>query len=152
MQNNPEKLSKEIWEQTPWCRRTKKTLVDVEDASHSLMTGISTDDWDDIPSPGLMFCHTSPQEFLQTEPINDEVKEAFLRNKRNANIMHGCWSRIYHWWKLVPFGQQISIQLLHQRRISVKHQRCTWRTIPRCTLKYRSKLHQQDWWPPWILE
>ena len=48
---------------------------------------IPTNEWDDIPSPGLMFCQTSSQEVLQMEPITDESKEMFSHKKRNDNIM-----------------------------------------------------------------
>ena len=51
------------------------------------MMGIPTKDWDEIPSTGLMFCQTSSQEVLQTEPITYRLKYIFLRNKRNTNRM-----------------------------------------------------------------
>ena len=34
--------------------REQKTLVNIEDASCSLMVGVRTKEWDDLPSPGLM--------------------------------------------------------------------------------------------------
>ena len=33
--------------------------------------GIPAKDWDDLQSPGLVFCQTSSQEVLQMEPITD---------------------------------------------------------------------------------
>ena len=51
------------------------------------MMGIPAEEWDDPPSPGLMFCHTSSQKFLDMEPITDEIKEAFSNNKRNINVI-----------------------------------------------------------------
>ena len=62
-------------------------MVTVEDASCSIMMGSPTEVWYDIPSTGLMLCHTKSQEFLQMELITDEVQEMFSRNKRNGNIM-----------------------------------------------------------------
>ena len=35
-----------------------------------------------------MFLQNSSQEVLQMEPITDKAKDMFLRNKRNAIIMH----------------------------------------------------------------
>ena len=51
------------------------------------MMGIPTEEWYDLPYPGLMFCQTSSQEVLHTEPTTDEIKEVFLRNKRNIKLM-----------------------------------------------------------------
>ena len=39
----------------------KKTLVNVKHASCSLMMRITTKEWDDLPSSGLMFYHNSSQ-------------------------------------------------------------------------------------------
>ena len=47
-------------------------MVNVKDASCSLMMGIRTKELDELPSPGLMFFHTSSQEILQTEHITYE--------------------------------------------------------------------------------
>ena len=66
----------------------QRTLVNVEDASCSLMMGIPTEEWDYLPSPGLMFYHNSSQEVLQMKLITDKVQEVLSRNKHNANIMH----------------------------------------------------------------
>ena len=51
------------------------------------MMGIPTKEWDDLPSPGLMFWQTSSQEVLQMEPITDKFQEVLSRKKRNPNIM-----------------------------------------------------------------
>ena len=40
----------------------QKALVNVEDASCSLVMGSPTEEWGKLPSPGLMFCQTSTQE------------------------------------------------------------------------------------------
>ena len=40
----------------------QKALVNVKDASCSLMMGSPTTDWGELPSTGLMFCQTSTQE------------------------------------------------------------------------------------------
>ena len=37
----------------------QKTLVNVKDASFSIIMGIPTKEWDDLPYPGLVFCQTS---------------------------------------------------------------------------------------------
>ena len=60
----------------------QKELVNVKDASCSLMTEAPTKEWGESPYPGLMFFQTSTQEVPQTEPINNIV------NKGNARIMH----------------------------------------------------------------
>ena len=49
--------------------------------------GIPTEEWDDLPSPGLMLCNNSLQEVFQTDPVTDKTKEAFLHNKGNASVM-----------------------------------------------------------------
>ena len=54
---------------TPDREGEQKTLVNVEYASCSLMMDITTKEWDDITSPGLMFYQTSSQEVLYMEPI-----------------------------------------------------------------------------------
>ena len=41
-----------------------------------------TEEWGELPSPGLMFCQTSTQEVRQTESINNIVR------KGDAIIMH----------------------------------------------------------------
>ena len=66
----------------------KKTLVNVKDASWSLMMGIPTEEWDDLPSPGLMICNNSLQEVFQTDPVTDKTKEAFLHNNGKTRVMH----------------------------------------------------------------
>ena len=45
------------------------------------MMGDPTEEWDDPPYPGLVFFQTPTQEFLQTDPINEDMK------KVNAIIM-----------------------------------------------------------------
>ena len=40
----------------------QKALVNVKNASCSLMIGSTTNEWGELPSPGLMFCQTSTQE------------------------------------------------------------------------------------------
>ena len=60
----------------------QKALVNVKDASCSLMMGSPTDEWGELPSPGLMLCQTSTQEVRQTESINNSVR------KGDASIMH----------------------------------------------------------------
>ena len=60
----------------------QKLLVNVKDASCGLMMGAPTKKWGEPQFPGLMFCKTSTQELLQTEPNNNNVK------KGNASIMH----------------------------------------------------------------
>ena len=52
------------------------------------MMGIPNEECDDLLSPGIVFCQTSLQGFLQMEPITDESEEMFSRNKHNTNIMH----------------------------------------------------------------
>ena len=49
--------------------------------------GIPNKEWDDLPSPGIMFLQTSSQEVLNMEPITDEFQGVFSRNKRNTKIM-----------------------------------------------------------------
>ena len=64
------------------------TLVNVEDSSYSLVMGIHTEEWCDLPYTGLMFDQTSPKEFFQMYPNIDEPQEVFSYNKHNYNIMH----------------------------------------------------------------
>ena len=40
----------------------QKSLVNVKNASCSLMMGSTTNEWGELTSPGLMFCQTSTQE------------------------------------------------------------------------------------------
>ena len=60
----------------------QKALVNAKDPSWSLMMGSPTEEWGELPSPGLMFCQTSTQEVLQTQSINNSV------GKVNASIIH----------------------------------------------------------------
>ena len=46
------------------------------------MIGSPTEEWGELPSPGLMFCKTSTQEVRKTEPINNSVR------KGDAILMH----------------------------------------------------------------
>ena len=62
-------------------------MVNVEDVSCSLMIGIPTKEWDDLPSPGIIFFQTLSHEVLHMEPITNKVQEVLSRNKRNSNIM-----------------------------------------------------------------
>ena len=43
-----------------------KAQVNVKDALCSLMMGSPTEEWGELPYPGLMFCQTSTQEARQT--------------------------------------------------------------------------------------
>ena len=52
------------------------------------MVGTPTKEWDDLPYPGLMFCQTSSQEVVHTEPINDKTKEEFSHIKGHTSKMH----------------------------------------------------------------
>ena len=65
----------------------QKTLVNVEDASCIIIMGIPTKEWDDIPSPGLVFYHTSSHKFLHMDPNIDESQEVFSKKTHNANTM-----------------------------------------------------------------
>ena len=56
--------------------------MNVKYASCSLMIGSPTEEWGELPSPGLMFCQTSTQEARQTEYINNSVR------KGDSSIMH----------------------------------------------------------------
>ena len=60
----------------------QKALVNVKGALCSLIMGSSTEEWGELPSPGLMFCQTSTQETRQTESISNSVR------KGDASIMH----------------------------------------------------------------
>ena len=60
----------------------QKSLVNIKDASCSLMMVSSTEEWGKLTSPGLMFCQTSTREVPQTEPINNSV------NKGNTRIIN----------------------------------------------------------------
>ena len=51
------------------------------------MMGITTKEWDDLPSPGIIFCQISRKEVFQTEPVNDKTKKTFSHNKGNARVM-----------------------------------------------------------------
>ena len=46
------------------------------------MMGYPTNEWGELPSPGLMFCQTSTQEARQNQPISSSVR------KGDASIMH----------------------------------------------------------------
>ena len=60
----------------------QKALVNVKDASCSLMMGSRTKEWGKLPSTVIMFRQTSTQGVPQTEPINNSVR------KGNTIIMH----------------------------------------------------------------
>ena len=60
----------------------QKALVNVIDTSCSIMIRTPTKEWDEPPSPGIMFCQNSMQDILQIEPKNDNIK------KGNTRIMH----------------------------------------------------------------
>ena len=62
-------------------------LVNVEDASCSLVLGIPTKEWYNIPFPWLMFCQTLSQEVLQMDTNTYKSQEVFLYNNNNSNIM-----------------------------------------------------------------
>ena len=59
----------------------QKSLVNIKYALCSLMMVLLTKEWGKPPSTGFMFCQTSKQEVLQTEPINKNMK------KGNSSIM-----------------------------------------------------------------
>ena len=60
----------------------QKAPVNVKDASCSLMMVSSTDEWVELPSPGLMLFQTSTQEAWKNQSINNSVR------KGDASIMH----------------------------------------------------------------
>ena len=60
----------------------QKALVNVKDASCSLMMGSPTDEWGELTSPGLMVCQTSTQETRKNQSINNSVR------KGDASIIH----------------------------------------------------------------
>ena len=63
-------------------------MVNVEDASCSLLMGTPTKEWDDLPSPGITFFQNSSKKLFQMEPITDKSQEVLLCNKHNANIIY----------------------------------------------------------------
>ena len=60
----------------------QKALINVKDASCSIMMVSPTEDWYDPPFPGIMFWKTSTQEVPQTDPRNNKTK------KGNASTIH----------------------------------------------------------------
>ena len=46
------------------------------------MMGSPTDEWGELPSPGLMFCQTSTQEARKNQSINNSLR------KGDVSIMH----------------------------------------------------------------
>ena len=48
---------------------------------------ITTKEWGDLPSTGIMFYQTLSQEVFKMEPTTDEIKEALSYNKRSANLI-----------------------------------------------------------------
>ena len=66
----------------------KKTLVNVEYVSCSLMVSILTKECYVLPSPGIMLCQTSLHEVLKMYPITDKSQEVFLYKNHNSNILH----------------------------------------------------------------
>ena len=56
--------------------------MNVKDALCSLMMGSPTDEWGELPSPGLMLCQTSTQEARKNQSINNSDREG------DSSIMH----------------------------------------------------------------
>ena len=48
---------------------------------------ITTKEWGDLQSTGLMFCQTLSQEVLKMEPSTDKIKEGLSYKERNANVI-----------------------------------------------------------------
>ena len=57
-------------------------MVNIREALCSLIMGSPTEEWGELPSPGLMFCQTSKQEISQNNTISNSLR------KGNASIMH----------------------------------------------------------------
>ena len=49
-------------------------MLNVEDVSYSIVMGVTTKEWDDKPSPTIMFCQTSSKKVFQMEPITDKTQ------------------------------------------------------------------------------
>ena len=60
-------------EKTP-DREADKTLLNVKDVSCSLMMGIPTKEWDNLPFPGTMFYQTSSHIVLKMEAKTYEAQ------------------------------------------------------------------------------
>ena len=60
----------------------QKALVNVNDALCSIMMGSPTDEWGELPSPGLILVQTSTKEARKNHSINNSVI------KGDASIMH----------------------------------------------------------------
>ena len=56
--------------------------MNVKDTLGSLLMGSPTDEWGELPFPGLIFCQTSTQEARKNQSINNSV------SKGDANTMH----------------------------------------------------------------
>ena len=61
----------------------QKALVNVKDASCSLMMVAPTKEWGELPYPGIMFWQTSTQEVPKNEHINNSVRKV---NARIINV------------------------------------------------------------------
>ena len=76
------KINQEKYSNKPPGGGDHNALVNVKDTSFSLMMGSTTEEWSELPSPGLVFCQTSTQQAQQTEYINNIVR------KGDASILH----------------------------------------------------------------
>ena len=71
----------------------QKSLINVKDASCSLMMGFPTDEWGELPSTGLMFWQASTQEARQNQYINNIVRKGDARIMHVGNtILCGRWN------------------------------------------------------------
>ena len=68
-------MKQEKYSNNPLGGGDQKALVNAKYASFSLMMGPPTEEWSKPPSTGIMFCQTSTQEVLYTEPVNNNMKK-----------------------------------------------------------------------------
>ena len=156
MQKNSEKRSKRNIGTITLMKESKKTLVNVEYELYSLMMGnplgmgLPPILWNNFSE--MITRSLSGRAYCQWNK-RSVIAQKMKRQRNVCGIYHPrCYTSIRNGWKLVPYWQSINMQCLHQWRIYIKHQKCSWKTISMCPLKYRSNLHQQNWQSPWIIK
>ena len=125
--------------------------MDVADESCSIIMGIPTKEWDDLPHPGLVFSHTSSHAVLKK--ILTQMNPSKRYHTTITMIPSYVWEIPFRLLKQKPVLIKIGVSLTISKFATLSSMANIFQTLKMllmvniymCPLKFRGNIHQQYW-------
>ena len=111
--------ARKIWEQAPWCRRTKnigicwRCTMKSHDGNPQQVIGWPPISWTHVLSELITRCLTDGAYHWWNQ--RSVIAQQMQRQRNSCGRYYPSWcSIIWNWWKLVPSRQSINIQRINQ--------------------------------------